>query len=145
MNRKKITALALTAAISAAVLAGCGSSAASSAAPAADSAADSATTDTAASANLVGYDVEVATLIAEKLGVEPEFIEGEWDGLLAGLDAGRYDIMVNGVDITEERAEKYDFSEPYAYNRTAVITKGDNDTINSLEDLKDKKTANGSI
>ena len=53
MNRKKITALALTAAISAAVLAGCGSSAASSAAPAADSAADSATTDTAASADLL--------------------------------------------------------------------------------------------
>ena len=170
MNRKKITALALTAALSAAVLAGCGSSAASSsAAPIADSAA--ATADTAAadqlaqikergtitiamegtwapwtyhdeSDNLVGYDVEVGTLIAEKLGVEPEFVEGEWDGLLAGLDAGRYDIMVNGVDITEERAEKYDFSEPYAYNRTAVITKGDNDTINTLEDLNGKKTAN---
>ena len=92
--------------------------------------------------NLVGYDVEVGTLIAEKLGVEPEFVEGEWDGLLAGLDAGRYDIMVNGVDITEERAEKYDFSEPYAYNRTAVITKGDNDTIHTLEDLNGKKTAN---
>ena len=134
MNRKKITALALTAALSAVVLAGCGSSAASSsAAPTADSAA--ATADTAAvdqlaqikergtitiamegtwapwtyhdeSDNLVGYDVEVGTLIAEKLGVEPEFVEGEWDGLLAGLDAGRYDIMVNGVDITEERAEK---------------------------------------
>ena len=56
MNRKKITALALTAAISAAVLAGCGSSAASSAAPAADSAADSATTDTAASADLLSQD-----------------------------------------------------------------------------------------
>lgn len=170
MNCKKITALALTAALSAAVLAGCGSSAASSsAAPTADSAA--ATADTAAADqlaqikergtitiamegtwapwtyhdendNLVGYDVEVGTLIAEKLGVEPEFVEGEWDGLLAGLDAGRYDIMVNGVDITEERAEKYDFSEPYAYNRTAVITKGDNDTINTLEDLNGKKTAN---
>ena len=72
-----------------------------------------------------------------------EFIEGEWDGLLAGLDAGRYDIMVNGVDITEERAEKYDFSEPYAYNRTAVIIQAAiTMTINSLEDLKDKKTAN---
>ena len=92
--------------------------------------------------NLVGYDVEVGTKIAEKLGVEPQFIEGEWDGLLAGLDAGRYDIMVNGVDITPERAEKYDFSTPYAYNRTAVITKGDNDTINTLEDLNGKKTAN---
>ncbi len=91
---------------------------------------------------LVGYDVEVATAIAEKLGVKPEFVEGEWDGLLAGLSAGRYDIMVNGVDITPERGETYDFSTPYAYNRTAVITKGDNEEIKTLEDLKDKTTAN---
>ena len=55
---------------------------------------------------LVGFDVEVAQQIAGKLGVEAEFIEGEWDGLLAGLEAGRYDIMVNGVDYTEERAQK---------------------------------------
>ena len=40
---------------------------------------------------LVGYDVEVGKLIAEKLGVEPVFVEGEWDGLFAGLDAERYD------------------------------------------------------
>ena len=92
--------------------------------------------------NLVGYDVEVGRLIAEKLGVEANFIEGEWDGLLAGIDAGRYDIMVNGVDITEERAEKYDFSEPYAYNRTAVIVSGENDEIQSLADLEGKHTAN---
>lgn len=58
---------------------------------------------------LAGYDVEVGRLIGEQLGVGANFIEGEWDGLLAGLDARRYDIMVNGVDITEERAEKYDF------------------------------------
>lgn len=50
--------------------------------------------------------------------------------------------MVNGVDITPERAEKYDFSTPYAFNRTAVITKADDDSINTLEDLKGKKTAN---
>ncbi len=92
--------------------------------------------------NLVGYDVEVATAIAEKLGVKAEFVEGEWDGLLAGLSAGRYDIMVNGVDINPERQETYDFSTPYAYNRTAVITVGSNNEINSLEDLKDKHTAN---
>lgn len=92
--------------------------------------------------NLVGYDVEVAKLIAEKLGVTASFIEGEWDGLLAGLDSGRYDIMVNGVDITDERQKKYDFSTPYAYNRTAVIVKGDYDEIQSLEDLTGKHTAN---
>ena len=79
---------------------------------------------------------------AEKLGVKATFVEGEWDGLLAGLDAGRYDIMVNGVDITEERQLKYDFSTPYAYNRTAVIVKSDDDSIQSMEDLKGKKTAN---
>lgn len=95
-----------------------------------------------ASGELVGYDTEVAKAIADKLGVTATFVEGEWDGLLAGLDAGRYDIMVNGVDITPDRAEKYDFSTPYAYNRMAVIVKGDNDAISIMEDLKGKKTAN---
>lgn len=94
------------------------------------------------SGELVGYDAEVAKAVAEKLGVTATFVEGEWDGLLAGLDAGRYDIMVNGVDVTPDRAEKYDFSTPYAYNRMAVIVKGDNDSISSMEDLEGKKTAN---
>lgn len=92
--------------------------------------------------DLVGYDVEVAEAIAEKLGVEASFVTGEWDGLLGGLDAGRYDIMVNGVNVTPDRAEKYDFSTPYAYDRMAVIVKGDNDSITRMEDLEGKKTAN---
>lgn len=94
------------------------------------------------SGTLVGFDVEVAQAIAEKLGVKAAFIEGEWDGLLAGLEGGRYDMMANGVDITEERKEKYDFSTPYAYNRTAVIVRSDDDRIKSLEDLKGLTTAN---
>ncbi len=92
--------------------------------------------------DLVGYDVEVAKAVAEKLGVEASFVTGEWDGLLAGLDAGRYDIMANGVNVTPDRAEKYDFSVPYAYDRMAVIVKGDNDSITEMEDLSGKKTAN---
>lgn len=91
---------------------------------------------------LVGYDVEVADLIAEKLGVKAVFVEGEWDGLFAGLDAGRYDIVVNGVEITEERGEKYDFTDPYAYIRTAIVVNGSNDEIQSFEDLNGKNTAN---
>ena len=91
---------------------------------------------------LVGYDVEVGHYIAGKLGVEAQFIEGEWDGLLAGLEAGRYDIMINGVDVTPEREQKYDFSTPYAYNRTAVIVRGDDDAIQTMEDLNGKQTAN---
>ena len=91
---------------------------------------------------LTGYDVEVAKAIAAKLGVEIQIVPGEWDGLFAGMDAGRYDMVVNGVEMTEEREDKYDFSTPYAYIRTALIVKGDNDTIKTFEDLKGKKTAN---
>lgn len=91
---------------------------------------------------LMGFDVEVARAIAEKLGVEAEIIPGEWDGLFAGMDAGRYDIVVNGVEVTPEREEKYDFAGPYAYIRTALIVRGDNETIQSFEDLEGKKTAN---
>ena len=80
--------------------------------------------------------------LAEKLGVEVEFQEAAWDSLLIGIDTGRFDTVINSVSITDERAEKYDFSTPYAFNRTAVITKADDDSINTLEDLKGKKTAN---
>ena len=91
---------------------------------------------------LTGYDVDVAKAIAEKLGVEAEFVEGEWDGLLSGMEAGRYDLVINGVDVTEDRAEKYDFSEPYAYIRTALVVRADNEDIKGFEDLKGKTTAN---
>ena len=91
---------------------------------------------------LVGFDVEIGEKLAEKLGVKANFIEGEWDGLLAGIEAGRYDIMINGVDVTAEREQKYDFSTPYAYNRTAVIVRADDDRITKMEDLKDMNTAN---
>ena len=92
--------------------------------------------------NLVGFDVEVGRLIAEKLGVEATFVEVLWDGIFAGLDAGRYDIVTNGVEVTVERAEKYDFSSPYAFARTVVIVKADNQDIQSLEDLQGRRTAN---
>lgn len=91
---------------------------------------------------LVGYDVEVGKAIAEKLGVKATFVEGEWDGLLAGVEAGRYDMVINGVDITDSRKQSYDFSTPYAYIRTALVTRKDNDTIHSFEDLKGKTTTN---
>ena len=92
--------------------------------------------------NLVGYDVEVGQAIADALGVEAEFVEGKWDGLFAGLDAGRYDMVINGVDVTEERSEKYDFTDPYVYIHTAIIVAEDNDNIKSFDDLKGVSTAN---
>lgn len=94
------------------------------------------------SGDLVGFDTEVGKAIANKLGVEAEFIEGEWDGLFIGLDGGRYDVIINGVEITEERELKYDFSTPYAYIRTALCVAKGNEDIKSFEDLKGKTTSN---
>ena len=91
---------------------------------------------------LVGYDVEVSRAIAEKLGVEPEYVESDWDSLFAGLDAGRYDMVCNGVEGTEERAKTYAFTTPYGYIHTALAVRKDNEDIHSFEDLKGKTTAN---
>ena len=91
---------------------------------------------------LTGFDVEVGELIAEGLGVTPEFMETAWDGILAGVESGRFDIACNGVGYTEERAEKYSFSEPYVYTEMVLVVRADNDDIHSLEDLKGKKTVN---
>ena len=91
---------------------------------------------------LVGYDVEVSRAIAEKLGVEPEYVESDWDSLFAGLDAGRFDMVCNGVEVTDERALTYDFTTPYGYIHTALAVRRDNDEIKTFEDLKGKTTAN---
>ena len=91
---------------------------------------------------LVGYDVEVSRAIAEKLGVEPEYVESDWDSLFAGLDAGRIDLVCNGVEVTDERSKTYNFTTPYGYIHTALAVRKDNEDIKSFEDLNGKTTAN---
>lgn len=94
-----------------------------------------------ASGALVGFDVEIGQAVAEHLGVKPEFVEGPWDGLIAGIDANRYDVVINQVGINAERQAKYDFSEPYIASKAALVVKDDNTDITSFESLKGKKSA----
>ena len=86
--------------------------------------------------------MEVATKVAEKLGVKAVITEGPWDGLLTGLDTGVYDVVVNGVDVTPERSETFDFTDAYAYDHIDLVVKKENTAITSFEDLKGKKSAN---
>jgi len=90
---------------------------------------------------LSGYDVDIARAIAEKLGVEAEFVETKWDSIIAGLDAERYDAIINQVGITAERQEKYDFSKPYTYTKGSLIVAEDNSEITTFDDLAGKKAA----
>lgn len=91
---------------------------------------------------LVGFDVEVARAVAAHLGVQAAFETCPWESIFMGIDSKMYDTTANGVEITADRSEKYDFSVPYAFLRTALIVRGDNDSIHSFEDLAGKKTAN---
>ena len=91
---------------------------------------------------LVGFDVEVGKAICAKMGIEAEFNEAPWDAILAALDSKRDDTMINGVEVTEQRAEKYDFTTPYCYVRTALVVRGDNEEIKGFEDLAGRTTAN---
>jgi len=92
-----------------------------------------------ASGTLVGFDVEIAQEVGKKLGVKTEFVEGKWDGLIAGIDVRRYDAVVNEVTITDARKAKYDFSAPYIVSKAVLIVKADNTTIRSFADVKGKK------
>lgn len=91
---------------------------------------------------LVGFDVEIGRAIAAKLGVKPEFVEGKWDGLIAGLNVNRYDVVINQVGISPERQAKYDFSKPYIASAAALVVRADNDAINGFADLKGRRSAN---
>lgn len=91
---------------------------------------------------LTGFDVEIGEAIAKRLGVKPEFVEGKWDGLIAGIDVNRYDAVINEVSITDARKAKYDFSEPYIASKAVLIVKDSEKDIKSFEDLKGKKSAN---
>ena len=165
-RRTFISMMSVMAAAGVLTLSGCSNSSTSTAASSgASSAADSAADQLAAiqasgklivalegawqpwsyhdeSDTLVGYDVEVSRAIAEKLGVEPEYVESDWDSLFAGLDAGRFDMVCNGVEVTDERALTYDFTTPYGYIHTALAVRKDNDEIKTFEDLNGKTTAN---
>ena len=93
---------------------------------------------------LAGYDVDVAKLVAARLGLKPEFVSTEWSAILAGLAAGRYDIIISQVGINPKREQTFDFSIPYTYSTPQLIVrKNDATRYASLAELKGKKLGVG--
>lgn len=89
---------------------------------------------------LEGFDVDVAKVLAERLQVKPQFITTEWAGILGGLQAGKFDVIINQVTITPERQKALDFSQPYVYSSVQLLQrKGDEREFKSLADLKEHK------
>ena len=90
---------------------------------------------------LTGYDIDVVTEVAKRIGVEPVFMETQWDAMFAGLDSGRFDVVANQVGIRPDRQEKYDFSTPYTVSTAVLVTHKDNATVKDFSDIKGLKAA----
>lgn len=88
--------------------------------------------------NIVGIDADIAKAIAEKLGMELEIINMEFDPLIPALGAGQLDFVMAGMTVTPDREEQVNFTVPYATGIQSIIVAEDSD-ITSAEDLADKK------
>jgi cystine transport system substrate-binding protein len=90
---------------------------------------------------LTGYDVEVVEAVAEELGREVEFSETQFDAIFAGLESDRYDVIANQITINPERQERYLLSEPYTVSTGVVVTRADDTSVDALEDVSGKRSA----
>ncbi len=86
----------------------------------------------------VGFDVDIANLIAKKLGVKADIITTDWGGIIPALKTHKFDVIISAMSITEERKKEIDFSIPY-YNAGQIIAvKKSNNSIKGPEDLVGK-------
>ncbi|MEJ9314815.1 amino acid ABC transporter substrate-binding protein [Priestia megaterium] len=90
---------------------------------------------------LTGFDVEVTERIAKKLGYKIEWQLTDFNGLMGQLETGKLDTISNQVAVTDERKEKYNFTDTYAYAGTQIVVSKDNKDIKSIKDLKGKTVA----
>ena len=87
-----------------------------------------------------GFDVELGKELAKRLGLEAEFVDTAWDGIFAGLNTNRYDVVISACTITPERIENFDFSVPYIGNGQAIILHKDSTLpVKQMKDLANLK------
>lgn len=86
-----------------------------------------------------GFDVDISNEIGDRLGVEVEFITSKWAGLIGGLEADKFDIIIAQMTVTDERKESVDFTDPYVTTGAVIVTHEDTEDLTSLEELDGKE------
>jgi polar amino acid transport system substrate-binding protein len=86
--------------------------------------------------HVIGFEVDLVNALAEAMNMPAEFVQNQWDGLIPGLQRGNYDIVVNGLEITEDRKAEINFSEPYYITYEQLTVRKDTYDLNSLADCK---------
>lgn len=87
---------------------------------------------------LTGFDVEIGTEIAKRMGLEANPVTNPWETIIQGLKAKKYDAIIGSMTATAERDEQIDFTEPYYLSGAQIFVANDNTDIQSKEDLQGK-------
>lgn len=90
--------------------------------------------------DVVGIEVEIMKLICKELGVECEFVQMDFDSVLVGIEAAKYDCAMSGITVTPDREKNMLFTEPYYVAAQAIVVKADSG-IKSKADLEGKKVS----
>ncbi len=80
-----------------------------------------------ADGNLIGFDIDLARVLCDKMAVDCEFVTQDWDGIIPGLLARKYDVIIASMSITEERKQAVDFTDPYYSNKLQYVAAKDSD------------------
>jgi polar amino acid transport system substrate-binding protein len=88
--------------------------------------------------HLIGFEAELAGALAREMGRKLVFVQNQWDGLIPGLQAGNYDVVINGLEITDERRKQISFSEPYYVTYEQLTVRKGSRGLESLASLKGK-------
>lgn len=87
---------------------------------------------------LVGFDIDLGEELAKKLGVKLDITVTDFNGILLALKSGKFDVILSAMSMTEERKKEIDFIGPYVEGGQIIVTKKDNNSINTKKDLKDR-------
>src|SRR5207253_6398173 len=87
-------------------------------------------------ARIIGFEVDLADSLAARLGRKARFVQNQWDGLVPGLERGEYNVVINGLEITPERAERIHFSNPYFYSTLTITRRVDDSRVQHAEDMR---------
>ncbi|MGZ3722507.1 MAG: ABC transporter permease subunit [Bdellovibrionales bacterium] len=88
---------------------------------------------------VIGFEAEIVDALAVELGMEVQFVQNNWEGLIEGLKRRDYDVVVNGLEITPDRAQEVYFSTPYYLTSEALAVRKVTEGVATLEDLKNKR------
>lgn len=87
---------------------------------------------------LKGFDVDLAKAIGKELNISVTLKDGEWQGLIPGMEKGDYDVLITCMGKTPKRMEKVNFSDVYVKLTEVIVVRKDDDTIHDKNDLKGK-------